>query len=145
MGNGVNLRLCDDCKYWELSSGDKPCSMCLFKSTHPMWESKEICEDIGGCNQLWKMGLEDSVSSFNIVGQAKEVSSFDIVDKPQHYCNSNIEPIDYMEDKLSPSGFEGYCIGNVIKYVSRYQHKNGVQDLQKAKWYLNKIIEYLEK
>lgn len=69
---------------------------------------------------------------------------FDIVDNPKHYTNKEIEPIDYMQDTLTPDGFEGYCIGNVLKYVSRYQNKNGVQDLKKARWYLNRVIEYYE-
>ena len=36
---------------------------------------------------------------------------------------------------------ESYLLGNIIKYISRYKHKNGVQDLRKAKWYLDKLIE----
>lgn len=63
----------------------------------------------------------------------------DNVNHPQHYVGA-IEVIDYIEDKLGADGFESYCVGNIIKYVSRYKKKNGLEDLKKAQWYLNKII-----
>jgi hypothetical protein len=37
-----------------------------------------------------------------------------------------------------------WCEGNIIKYVTRYKAKNGLEDLKKAKWYLEKLIEKLE-
>lgn len=66
------------------------------------------------------------------------------VNHPSHY-QGKIEVIDYLEDKLGKEGFEGFCIGNVLKYVSRYKGKNGIEDLKKARWYLDKIIEGEEK
>lgn len=66
----------------------------------------------------------------------------DNINHPQHYIG-NIETIDYMKDKLTQEGFEGYCIGNVIKYISRYKNKNGIEDLKKAQWYLQEVIQYL--
>ena len=64
----------------------------------------------------------------------------DNVNHPSHYLG-NVEVIDYIEDKLTSEQFEGYLVGNVIKYLSRYQKKNGLEDLQKGRWYLNKLIE----
>ena len=72
-------------------------------------------------------------------------NNFDIVNKPQHYADKEIEVIDYIQDTLSKEGMEGLCIGNVMKYVSRYQHKNGLEDLKKAQYYLNKIVEIKSK
>jgi hypothetical protein len=60
---------------------------------------------------------------------------------PDHYKVGGIETIDYMQAKMSPEGFEGYLQGNVLKYTSRYAHKNGLEDLEKAKWYLSRLIE----
>jgi len=58
---------------------------------------------------------------------------------PNHYKQGNIEVIDFILDqKLS------YLEGNVIKYISRYKNKNGLEDLKKAQWYLNKAIEGYE-
>ena len=64
----------------------------------------------------------------------------DNVNHPSHYLGK-VEVIDYIEDKLSEDQFEGYLVGNVIKYLSRYQKKNGLEDLKKGRWYLNKLIE----
>lgn len=60
----------------------------------------------------------------------------DNVHQPRHYTAGSIETIDYIADNLGPELFRAYCIGNVIKYVSRYRHKNGVEDLKKASVYL---------
>ncbi len=70
--------------------------------------------------------------------------NFDSVNKPSHYANSEIEVIDYIKDKLTPDLYEGYCIGNVIKYVSRYRFKGGIEDLKKAEVYLRWAIKSLE-
>ena len=63
---------------------------------------------------------------------------------PSHYRKGEIETIDYIKAALTPEQFDGYCIGNVINYVSRYKQKNPASpetDLKKARWYLNAIIE----
>lgn len=65
----------------------------------------------------------------------------DYVNHPPHYNTGEIEVIDYIVDKLTDEGFEGYCIGNALKYLSRYRHKGGIQDIEKATWYLNKFVE----
>ena len=67
----------------------------------------------------------------------------DNVNQPIHYMGK-VEVIDYIEDKLTPEQFEGYLVGNVMKYMSRYQKKNGLEDLKKGSWYLNKLINTLE-
>lgn len=60
----------------------------------------------------------------------------DAVNHPSHYADKKIEVIDYIRDTLPPSGFVDYCIGNVIKYVSRWRKKGGAEDLKKAQVYL---------
>lgn len=64
----------------------------------------------------------------------------DNVNHPNHYCFGKIEVIDYIRDKLTAEEFQGYCIGNVMKYISRWRHKGGVEDLQKAGVYLGWAI-----
>lgn len=67
----------------------------------------------------------------------------DAVNHPLHYNTGNIEVIDYIVDKLDNP--VDYCVGNVIKYVSRFRHKGTpLTDLQKAEWYLKKAIKMLE-
>lgn len=65
----------------------------------------------------------------------------DVVNKAPHYTQAGIEPIDFIKGL---GLLEDFCIGNVIKYVSRYKHKNGLEDLKKAQWYLNKVVESLD-
>ena len=63
-----------------------------------------------------------------------------MVNKPPHYNNGDIETIDAIQSALN-DGFEFYLQGNILKYVWRYRHKNNVEDLKKAQWYLNKLIK----
>jgi len=65
----------------------------------------------------------------------------DIINHPCHYADTKIEVIDYIEDKLTKEEYRGYLTGNVIKYISRYRKKGGCIDLEKAKWYLEKLIK----
>lgn len=73
------------------------------------------------------------------------MSDSDIVNHPKHYTRGKIECIDAIESAVSElSGIEAVCTANVIKYVWRWKHKNGIQDLRKAQWYLNKLINLQE-
>ena len=65
----------------------------------------------------------------------------DAVHSPEHYTFGGIEVIEYLAAKLTPEEFAGFCRGNVLKYVSRAPHKGGLEDLQKARWYLERLIE----
>ena len=69
----------------------------------------------------------------------------DNVNHPGHYTFGSIEVIDYIRDKMTPDEFQGYCMGNILKYVSRHKHKNGVEDLKKAQVYLGWLIESEER
>lgn len=83
--------------------------------------------------------------SLTDIGLAAQQGFNDVVDHPSHYTQGSIETIDYMESCLSPEEFRGGCKMNVLKYVSREKHKNGLEDLKKARWYLNRLISHLEK
>ena len=61
--------------------------------------------------------------------------------EPNHYTELTISPLEYI---TSNEGEFRWCIANVIKYVSRYKRKNGLEDLKKAKWYLEYQIKQLE-
>lgn len=75
----------------------------------------------------------------------------DNVNHPSHYTDGNIEVIAYIEDK---GLIEGFCKGNIIKYVSRAGKKESaslkiddkeLEDLKKARWYLDYLIDYYER
>lgn len=66
----------------------------------------------------------------------------DVVNHPEHYTSGGIETIDYMEAKSTVEEFCGHLRLTTIKYLSRTGLKdNALQDLEKAAWYLNKLIE----
>lgn len=69
---------------------------------------------------------------------------YDPVERPKHYAFGGIECIEAVEASMSPEAYRGFLKGNVQKYVWRYETKNGLQDLQKAKWYLDQLIFCLE-
>jgi hypothetical protein len=61
---------------------------------------------------------------------------------PSHY-QSEIECIDAIKASMTKEQFKGYLKGNVQKYIWRYEQKNGVEDLKKAQWYLDRLIKEL--
>ena len=70
----------------------------------------------------------------------------DPVNHPGHYCNGGVECIDAIKGSMADSAaFRGFLKGNVMKYVFRYEQKNGVEDLKKARWYLERLIGEVEK
>ena len=67
-------------------------------------------------------------------------SGIDMVNAPPHYRTGRIEVIDFILDQQF-----GYLAGQIIKYVARHAHKgNAVEDLRKARWYIDKLIATLE-
>lgn len=66
----------------------------------------------------------------------------DNVNNPAHYTSGGIETLEYIKAKVYD--YPSYAAGNILKYVSRYEHKNGLEDLKKAQFYLNDLIEWME-
>lgn len=66
------------------------------------------------------------------------------VNHPAHYNQGGTETIDIIAEvaQNASDGFSGFLVGNIIKYICRYNAKNGVEDLEKARWYLNKLISH---
>ena len=66
----------------------------------------------------------------------------DMVNSPPHYQSAKgIESIDAIEAALTPEEFRGFLRGNCLKYLWRCERKGGIEDLKKAAWYLNRLIE----
>jgi hypothetical protein len=71
-----------------------------------------------------------------IIKKEMEVDKSDKINHPKHYVQGDIEPIDFINaNRLD------YLEGNIIKYVSRYKFKNGLEDLLKAQFYINMLVE----
>ena len=67
----------------------------------------------------------------------------DPVNHPSHYTEGEIECIDAIESALGVEGFRGYCIGNAIKYLWRYNKKHGLEDLEKSEWYMKRAAKHM--
>ena len=69
-----------------------------------------------------------------------ENEEHDNVNSPSHY-QGKVECIDCIESATDGlNGIEAFCTGNAIKYLYRWKRKNGIEDLKKAKYYIDKII-----
>lgn len=66
----------------------------------------------------------------------------DPVNNPSHYTNGEIECIDAIKSAITGLvGMEAFCTGQILKYSWRWKHKNGKEDLEKARYYINKLID----
>jgi len=143
---------CTNCK-WDCPTGCShvegalPCSPF---SAFILWEPKEIeaahkcsnckwnrpsgCTHIMGATQCEDYILWEPREKPSSILKHKHVD--DKVNHPSHYTQGMIEVLDAIQDwKMN------YIEGNIIKYVARYKFKNGKEDLEKAQFYLNKLIE----
>lgn len=69
----------------------------------------------------------------------------DMVNHPAHYTQGGIECIDALKAAtVSKTGIEAVCTANAIKYLWRYEEKNGIEDVKKARWYIDRLIKELE-
>lgn len=64
--------------------------------------------------------------------------------QPDYYHKGGIDVIGFMETKVNKDEMRGFFRGNALKYVTRFHEKNGVDDLRKAKYYLDRLIELEE-
>lgn len=106
---------CNDCKFFDVELNDFPCDSCIH----------------GG-------GTTEHFDPIN-KGEPREE-----VNHPQRYAGGKYECIDVMTDVFEVDAVRNFCKLNAFKYLWREQNKNGVEDIKKAVWYLNKLIELSE-
>lgn len=69
----------------------------------------------------------------------------DVVSHPKHYTQGGIECIDALKAAtVGKRGIEAVCVANIIKYCWRYEEKNGIEDIRKAKFYIERLLKELE-
>lgn len=68
----------------------------------------------------------------------------DVVNHPSHYETGKFECIEVMEEALGKEAVKNFCICNAFKYLYRHKNKNGLEDIKKAKWYLDLYIKLSE-
>ncbi len=79
---------------------------------------------------------EKMIDDKSDAGSWAEALAFKDAVNPDHYKRGGIEAIDYIQAKLTPDEFAGYCLGNMLKYLSRLGHKDeAAQEMRKAIWY----------
>lgn len=123
-----------------------------------MFDSNELCfyRKIEGISELFlwnNIGKKWTDTNYMHVGpillnngtelvwKRDKVEVEDSVNQPSHYTSGGIECLDAMQAMLSKDEFIGFLRGNVFKYNWRYKLKNGIEDLKKAKFYQDKLIE----
>ena len=99
-----------------------------------------------GCLPIGSSLEEDLDKALELIGYVdKTVETYpseDVVNRPKHYTDGKIEVIEFIEDKKL-----GFCLGNAIKYIARAGKKDPakeVEDLKKARWYIDRRIKELE-
>ena len=102
---------------------------------------KTIIRD--GNGNVLDIQMKEPGESFN---SCRARNRLDMVNHPSHYKAKNgMEVIDVIEAfTANLSGYEATHTGNVIKYICRWKEKNGLEDLKKAQWYLNRLIKNIE-
>ena len=114
----------------------KTCSNCCRCPLHEISRHRASCYNVNITD-------EELNEHYSILfGNKDDSPAEDPVNRPSHYTDGKIEVIDYIEDKKL-----GFCLGNAIKYISRAGKKNPdkeIEDLKKAKWYIERRIKELE-
>jgi len=110
--------LCKTCEYFD---GKEWCYV------HQRFVSESELEDCPDWQSNWKWKHKNNTIN------------------PNHYKQGRIECIDALESAtINKKGIEAVCVANVIKYLWRYEEKNGLEDVKKCQWYLNRVLEHLE-
>ena len=128
------------------------------------WDNEEIMNDFWNNHKLTPLSdgkmineQNDKIKTYSQIGanvgavEGKKVSGSVLekeekVNHPKHYNQGGIECIDAIESAtIGLEGVESFYTGNIIKYIWRWKYKNGIEDLKKIQFYLNRLIGYLER
>lgn len=90
--------------------------------------------------------LEQAVNElyFKMPAKGFDTKPIDIVNHPSHYETGKFECIEVMQEALGLDAVKDFCLCNAFKYLYRNKRKNGLEDIKKAQWYINKYIELEE-
>lgn len=120
------------------------------------WSGKQsfcgLCDgDVHICDIGETMGKKMNMGyAHTVIAQREPVTNVtpvatnDNINHPSHYTQGGIECIDAITAAtVGKTGIEAVCVANVIKYLWRYEEKNGLEDVKKARWYLERLINEL--
>ena len=115
----------------------------------PEWANYAYKNDAGICFLKGELGFNHPLLVW-VRPTQPEVLPFiddeqDNVNHPSHYTQGKVECIDALESAtIGKSGIEAVCVANIVKYLWRYEEKNGIEDVKKAQFYLNRLLATLE-
>lgn len=91
-----------------------------------------------------EVNFEDDSKCDGVEPDVEVYFESDLIDNQIHYTVNGIQPIQIMKANMTKEEYRGFLEGNILKYPLRYKHKNGLEDLKKAKTYLTWLIEDIE-
>ena len=112
--NNMGINKCGNCTFCECEVNDFPCDSCIHGGT---------------------------TEHFDPINKGENP---DEINHPKRYAGGKYECIDVMTDVFGVESVRNFCKLNAFKYLWREQNKNGIEDIRKAVWYLNKYIELSE-
>lgn len=152
-------RKCSNCEYSNLSCDRNPCNSCSMHSMH-VFKVQYLKDVYKYVTEKLKLNMSSNESSnpyyeddpgFSAKCDCKVDESCeadkpckaeaDVVNHPSHYETGKFECIKVMEEAIGREEVKGFCICNAFKYLYRCRRKNGLEDIKKAKWYIDKFIE----
>jgi hypothetical protein len=105
----------------------------------------EMSDDMLNKCYNWYKELEPTACEDDEGDCCNKEPDVDMVNHPSHYNQGGIECIDCIKSAIvGKVGIEAFCVGNAIKYLFRYEEKNGIEDVKKARWYIDRLIKELE-
>lgn len=128
------LESCSECKLHKKTGG-------LLRSclTYARLHPKEVARVLG-----YEVIEDDTPDIREAVEKYGENVKPDVVNRPAHYTSGGIECIDAMQAAFGAEAVKDFCLCNAFKYLWRHRSKNGVEDLKKCRWYLNRLIREME-
>ena len=142
---------CDKCNYSPLRQcfelirvrGADKCHYCVDENDYANVCTNPDADDYYG--ETCVESYTETTCKYRVITNSSDSTNSDAVNHPNHYCQGGIECIKAIEASMAPEEFQGYCKGNVMKYIWRFREKNGLEDLKKAQVYLGWMIESKEK
>ena len=126
-------------KAFECCLNDGTCENCPYKSKGVVCGS-HMRNDVLALLKEQAAELEKARAK-TCEGETASAAAFDAVNRPAHYTEGGVECIDVMIQTQGKEAVKAFCICNAFKYLFRHGKKNGLEDIKKAAWYLNKYIE----
>ena len=138
---------CSDCPFDHANASNYESCVNNGYSTSCGWREKNLALEQSAkaflkmCEEKNLFTFEDEVSAPSLLANSDNVNS------PSHYKldGLNIESIDVIKSILGEEGFKAFCHGNALKYLTRANKKNGIEDFKKAQVYLKWYIEEVER